>query len=641
MNNNKRNIDQFFQEELGNATETPPLLVWEALEKRLDDDRADRRIFGWWFQISLAVLLIGVAIAAYYATRSKSSFSLIKHAVSQSIVSQRNKTNVAQQYSPKINTKQKTQERVNINDIAMSVSKHPLTKNKPERNPGKRNHRAKSDAVRGVVTKEEVQLLHQKRKATPNVAQRTVAQNEHTLPHQDRQIEAHHVNRITDEASPAENTVLKGRVVENTLTKSKKSAQKSSTTVGMEESNTEVTSDQNAIKQPYKKDIAVSSKSKRQKYNKPAPKSAAKNESNSIIVHSAQFKDPTDAPAHKKTNAEVGRIGTLKEQNNTPEPGLQTIAANPDISIKAEESTKNTVEHTIVPHTGKSAVVKKEQDKNNTFPKESISKTKTLNVTEEKKIKKPLNVSMGIKAGYENGFNSFTAGKYVGSIFGALQFSNRWNFLFQPSIKVARLNRSYTRMTGNFYQAGPTIAELFNIRQDSLLGNRYDFAYRQTYDSIITSIEAKRNFVELELPFLFQYKISRHFSATAGVNLTFGKIVLWNNKLRTLSGLTITDTVLNSIDTTAPAASGKFLHPGSNPFYNYKPSLIPQNQSPVCFGYSLGLSYTFREKLMLDVLIQQNLSGYNRIAEPDLRQIFSQTYIRLSLGYTLFRLGKK
>ena len=48
MKDNKRNIDQFFQEELGGYTEVPPALVWENLDKRLDGKSSKKPKMFWW-----------------------------------------------------------------------------------------------------------------------------------------------------------------------------------------------------------------------------------------------------------------------------------------------------------------------------------------------------------------------------------------------------------------------------------------------------------------------------------------------------------------------------------------------------------------------------------------------------------------
>ncbi|MNX87411.1 hypothetical protein D3C86_1193410 [compost metagenome] len=362
--------------------------------------------------------------------------------------------------------------------------------------------------------------------------------------------------------------------------------------------------------------------------NVPEPPDITDQSPEAIVFHKVAFKSASDT-----SNAAQRKY--VPEQNAAANYAIENIepAAAKASGDRVEAAGK---EETVT--RGKVARLSEKKMQQQVAVK--LPPAQKMTVAEEQKIRKSLNLFLGIKAGYETGFGSFTSGKYVGSVFGEVQLSDRWSFLLQPGIKVAQLNRTQIQ-AGNYFQAGATTSRMFNVRGDDSSGYTYDYAYRQTYDSIIASVEMKKNFTELELPLFLRYKINPQFSVMAGVNFTFGKLVLWNNKLQTISGLTITDTVLNTADTVAPAASAKFTHPGSTSFAEYKPLALPANTSPMRFGYSLGLSYTLREKLMIDLLMQQNLSGYSSLTEPSIQQVFSQAYFRLSVGYKLFGTRKK
>jgi len=61
MEENKRHIDDFLRDELGNYTETPPPAVWDDLEKRLDA-RTDHKGFDfrkWWWFIPALLFVAG------------------------------------------------------------------------------------------------------------------------------------------------------------------------------------------------------------------------------------------------------------------------------------------------------------------------------------------------------------------------------------------------------------------------------------------------------------------------------------------------------------------------------------------------------------------------------------------------------
>lgn len=637
MNDNKKNIDQFFLEQLGNATERPPSSVWDSLEKRLEEDRPHRRFFGWWFYISIGILLIGAGGAAYYIAGSPSFF---KHSATQSVAQTNNQSAAADLENSKIKETKTPLERIHTNDNPASETEHQY-KQKGQ----KRNARiARNEVIPGPgidhTTRDTKPLSPQKTTTSQSIIPKTAAKNSAILPHQD--------NRQIEEKQLAGSEAIKVNRNKTLSEKSANTVPELGNTRGIVDTSIKMTNDREVVNKPRQNKKEVIAANKMEQNNLPAE--------HSIVRHSVQIKNTTDT-------SYVVQNKPVHEKNIASKYTIQRIKATPGTPIKAHKKAVKISAQTAVVDSSQSfsaakpglAGTNKKQDqkagnapnkiahlsKNNTSATEQEQYKSKAPDTKETKVRKPLNISVGIKGGYENGFNSFTARKYTGTIFGELQLSDRWSFLLQPGIKVAQLNRSYTRILGNFFQAGPTTSELYHVNVDSLLGLRYDFAYKQTYDSMIASIEAKRNFVELELPFLFRYKINHHFSAMAGLNLTFGKIVLWNNNIQTIHGLILTDTVLNNADTMTPAASSKFSHPGSTPFSNYSPSSLPKNTSPVRFGYSLGLTYTFREKVMLDLLLQQNLSGYRGIQEPDIRKIFAQPYIRLSLGYTLFGSRKK
>ena len=87
------------------------------------------------------------------------------------------------------------------------------------------------------------------------------------------------------------------------------------------------------------------------------------------------------------------------------------------------------------------------------------------------------------------------------------------------------------------------------------------------------------------------------------------------------SSTNLRDSVSKVFDTVSPVTPGRFLAPGIS-----GKSDIPANYSsptsPVRFGYTIGLTYAFKEKLMIDLLIQQNLSGTSSLSNDEVRKVF-------------------
>lgn len=72
MKNSEKNIDDFFREELGGYTETPPPALWDALEKKLVATPAPASRLPYHWLAYLAVLLITVGTSFYLYSRHTS-----------------------------------------------------------------------------------------------------------------------------------------------------------------------------------------------------------------------------------------------------------------------------------------------------------------------------------------------------------------------------------------------------------------------------------------------------------------------------------------------------------------------------------------------------------------------------------------
>ena len=91
MEKNFNNIDDLFKEELGGYTETPPPMVWDALEKRLQGDDK-RRVFPyrwmWYFTIVAFIALLGSSIAWMMWNRALSNTNIASVAATRTATPQ-------------------------------------------------------------------------------------------------------------------------------------------------------------------------------------------------------------------------------------------------------------------------------------------------------------------------------------------------------------------------------------------------------------------------------------------------------------------------------------------------------------------------------------------------------------------------
>lgn len=252
-------------------------------------------------------------------------------------------------------------------------------------------------------------------------------------------------------------------------------------------------------------------------------------------------------------------------------------------------------------------------------------------------------MSAGIKAAYEKGFQSYTANTIVASVFGEVNFSPKVSLIIQPGIKMANTSSEYRTANGTYIRAGDTKSTVYNEERDSMnipTGFR-SYAYSQTYDSIVASRRAQRKFTEFELPFMVRYKMDKNLSLLAGMNFTFGKTLKMEGLLQTYSGLQLADSIFRYYDSAgiAPPAPAAFSHPGSVSFSTYKDPGATEVINMIRFGYTIGLSYTVKQRLIVDLTLQQNLSRLSDIDDEQIKKLFTQPYVRLSAGYSI--LGKR
>lgn len=721
MKENKRNIDEFFQQELGNATEAPPSLIWETLENKLDN-KSDKPRKIWWFYSLLLVILFGGSIAAYqYVTNSKadlnnkiqndSSFSKAEHAdvmsnketegdnkndqflnevkenetaeIENTIQSPEHKSNKQSNASESVanaadygnNTKGAlTAATNNVQTNITSGSHHAAIVKETNRSA------AGASKITGMQStdKKSGSALNNSSVSDPAIAPvkvhsaiRNTAKASGNL--KDKKVIAKTASsgiRNTPNVASAKRSSKKANVVKGVnetqtsgferkdvkdqiLGSSKKSGNKSSNNrsdkdgVALAKTNKESTGqdakgltaakDQNESEDGSDKNAVATSSDKKGKKNKASSDKKIAN-ANTQKTTSGSGQSSETALA-KVQPAETKSTSNNKSSNTSTTSGSATAAKQTQTASNTKAAGNNEITNNKVLATEP----KKEDNNSGTAEDASGSGNDNAAAAKKAKVKRPLNFYIGAKAGYERGFDPYIAHKVIGNVFGEVKFSNRFSFIIQPGIRIAKTNKDFAKITGSYYKADSTTTTLVSVLSDSF-GRPYQWNYRisQNYDSMIASSSAGRRYVEMELPFLFRYKLDKNFSVLAGMSFSFGKILGFNNSVKTISGLSLIDSAFVTKDsTTKPSIPAQFSHTGSTPFSSYTAGATDAVSSPMRFGYMLGFSYAFREKLMIDFMLQQNLSGTKNISDAEIRRLFTQPYVRLTLGYIIFGGGKK
>lgn len=269
-----------------------------------------------------------------------------------------------------------------------------------------------------------------------------------------------------------------------------------------------------------------------------------------------------------------------------------------------------------------------------------------------KSIKKKLaagRLEAGIKGGLEAGVNKYSAVKLAISPYAQYTLGSKLSVLFQPGFKFGRLTNTNLIPAESFYNTTYAAVKADHIVTPATDSTQADgiirrYYYSQTYDSLTIGYStAKKTLFEFEIPVLLNYDITNKFSVYGGVNFNFSKTVRMQEGRLAFKGQTRSDSVIYSQTAStnpspeAPAIDSIFKHSASP--YNAYSSQLWQNPTtdPLKLGYMVGFSYKIKERIRIDLLMQQNISNTSYIINKDIRSIHAQPYFRLTVGYRIFK----
>lgn len=253
---------------------------------------------------------------------------------------------------------------------------------------------------------------------------------------------------------------------------------------------------------------------------------------------------------------------------------------------------------------------------------------------------------LGVKGGYEAGFNKFAATKYVVSPYVKYKVSPRLSVMLQPAVKYAQSTernvgkeQSYYRVNNDgsvqnmgTYQStlaeGTTIITYFNTT----------YRYTQSHDSIVKVNKTGGKYMEYELPILLSYNVAGNLSVYGGPNLVLTQTQKVKEYTYVKSGIVRTiDTLVSAkgAEPTAPALTDVITYNGT-PYSSYGGPLYPAStDSRVRIGAMIGVSYEYSDRWLLDAMVQKSPAGKNMQGGVNVNAPLSSTYFRLSVGYKL------
>lgn len=280
-----------------------------------------------------------------------------------------------------------------------------------------------------------------------------------------------------------------------------------------------------------------------------------------------------------------------------------------------------------------------------------------------KKDRKPMPIEAGIKGGYSMGFNSsFRANKFAIAPYIELGLSSRLSLTFQPTYHTGGAT------IGKFDNGEQSYYEIKNSSFDStervvrgvvdstvVTANPPDTVYRtynykQEYDSVYVSYGvSQKQLWDIEMPLILKYKIDDRFAVLAGGSVTYSSVLqvqedvqrynMVNEYSEVLDPQTFYVTQQGQQPPSAPppkALSDLFSYTGE-PYDNFTPRSITNSKNFFRYGFMVGASATFRERLMIELMLHKTGVDVNSVPDKQLQKLYSQPYLRIMVGYKIFK----
>ena len=662
MDERRINIDEFFRREMDNRADAPPPAVWEALEQRLDQPLPGRKkpFPVWWFLTIAGLILLSAGIIAGYMNGREPETTVAEQVVTLPAAPAQTPTDTDEPVSivpEQIAQTGETQQNTTINPIEehnnqqidkpqQNTTNNPIKEynnqqiDKPQQNttnniavttPSRNTATEQVTSAEEIATKEVVQKKRNIAATPQPIAVSQPAPIINRLPSMGER------SKVVAPTSPRIRTDIEkitpkagSGVLDVAIQKNTKETVLVPQVNVPQEDYTEGDETQSAITL-----AGASQVDNLLATSLPMPIAEIAQVRNDNItmppleLQSLQQADATAAasPVVVSTEAPIVNAPAQAEQ----QPVIEEVATN---SIKAPEETST--------------------------PKEETSEIK------EDKPRKPLHlpIEAGIKFGYSSGFDrEWKANKFVFAPYVEYRLPGNFSILFQPSYQTGNAktgafensSTSYHELTDSSFNNEMSVVR-GKIDSSILTPNPPDtvfrsYAYSQTYDSVSVSYGvSQQRLWDIELPVMLKYRINNTFSVMAGASATYSSVLQTKENVQRFAGLKQQYTEVIDPETffvtqqgqqppngPDPKTYNEIFSYNTSPFSGYQPRPIVNTQNFFRYGFMVGASATFKDRLIMELLLHK--SGVNTTAVPDkqLQKLYTQPYLRFTVGYKLFK----
>jgi|GEM_PF-3857553 len=260
----------------------------------------------------------------------------------------------------------------------------------------------------------------------------------------------------------------------------------------------------------------------------------------------------------------------------------------------------------------------------------------------------------GFKFGYERSMGQIAVNSAVFSPYLQWNLSPKVALVLQPSFRYNSINRnlfsgmqSYHDILSAVRDSGHiTSLDSFQGQIDTVIERNYFFYH--TYDSVVRVRKLNTaNYWEIDLPLMIKFNIGSGFSLMGGMYLTYGNLLRVTESESRYQGLQRSDTLSFPA---VPASNPAPQVPGAAGYFQYNTpdaSTAPPLSGAASYGndarvgYMIGVNYDLGQRFMVEALLRQNLSDMKFIQNEQLRKVYTQPNIRISVGVKLFQGGQK
>ena len=678
MEKNSKNIDQFFKEELGNYTEAPPPAAWDALEKKLHSNPPGRvpsafRRYGY-----IAILALLVSFSAVIVARKMAATP-----ETQITQAQDNTTSAAMDAAPIAEATTNTKS-------ATHTSGNPTTANEAEVVPqaAAKTETATTDEVNKTNAAKETVTATQQANNTTKTLAATATTQAVTTDHKNTAAQSTAVaNKTTNTVKAAKpvaavknNTSSAQHAVTNTTKRvpgpsnalSRKASGNETARVKPEEASAEApVADQTVPQAHAHTRLPITTAAIDQAASIGSPR-------NGLISGSMANHGPAETLAEEESTMNPATTtGAKKLPAGAKKTAPATTAGKPAAPKQQEEieGLNTALKHigigsSAAPMNGKNVPQLNTPVYNNALNAPYENKYSEggvqLAATPAKKQEnsgfvlppsvkdvpksKPVfdRFELGIKAGYEKGFAFDAARKAIVSPYLQYNLSTKFSLMVQPSVKAAKVATRNIGSESSYYTVNNDGATALvesvpmyvpsGLGFDTLWVNNY--SYSQTHDSIVKSNTYGGTYVEADLPILIKYYIVPKFSVYGGVNIAYGKLTGVKEHTYTSDpimqkGDSFTVTRQRVALPEPPALTSVIRYTGT-PYSTYSGPQYPTNKGATLrLGYMIGFSYEFKDKWLIDGLVQQGMAKQDVQGGYNINKSLSAAYFRFTIGYRL------